>query len=260
MKKKRFSLFGFIFKILLIAIVGFAIYMYFGQRIIKPKDIGVTYTEQDYNTALEKTGIKLVLNGEEVKKISEKDHPVLAGRYFIAVTAVSASEKISMGDYDIAFENYVQKKFTFTASETTAFLNEIAPGLFWFEDIQVKVLDNGKVEGSSKVYMDRILNDLYSDVKDKIPVPLPAVVNVYGTAEMNITSNNLFWRPDVLNIGAAPLPEKFMNEKATGVIASHLERIYRVVPGFEFITLSGNEKGEFVIEAVIPQRITVNKK
>ena len=40
----------------------------------------------------------------------------------------------------------------------------------------------------------------------------------------------------------------------------YLERLYKIIPGLEIKTLTTDAEGEFVIDAVIPQKVVITKK
>lgn len=50
---------------------------------------------------------------------------------------------------------------------------------FLCDKLQVKVLPDGTMEGSSTADIKRLKTDLYSDVADDAPIPLPDRLNIY---------------------------------------------------------------------------------
>ncbi|MDI3486790.1 MAG: hypothetical protein PWQ50_2010 [Methanolobus sp.] len=163
-------------------------------------------------------------------------------------------------DYVSAFSDYQEKQFTLTAEESTALLNEIAPGFWWFDNLQVKVLPDGTMEGSSTADIGRLKTDLYSDVAGDVPIPLPDTLNIYSKGKISVTDNKLSGDPESFYLGAVPLSEKYLEEDSVNTMEEYFPRIYTVVPGLEINSLSSNSEGEFVFDGVIPQKVSVTKK
>ncbi|ATU08743.1 hypothetical protein [Methanohalophilus portucalensis] len=228
----------------ILVVIGLVV-VFASFSIMGPKDLGVTYSYEDYQNSLEKTGIQIEfegMTGEELEEYKKN------------------AEKKSFHDYEFEFSDYQQKQFVLTNSEATALLNEIAPGFWWFDDIQVKVNPDGSMEGSSKADIKRLENDLYTDIADDVPVPLPDNLNIYSKGNIKITNNQLTGDPESLYLGPVPLPEKYMEEDSVQTMEEYIPRIYQVVPGLEITSLDANEKGEFVFDGVVPQKVTVTKK
>lgn len=215
--------------------------------LFKPQNLGVTYTQADYERSLEKTGIQIEFDGKSGKEL-EKYKETLG------------SKKLSINDYIWEFSDYQPKSFTLSPSEASALLNEIAPAFWWFDNLQVNVLPDGTMEGSSTADIGRLKNDLYSDVNNSIPIPLPDKLNIYSKGTINITGNRLTGDPQAFEIGSVPLPEQYLTDESVTVMAGYFERIYTVVPGLEIQSLTANKAGEFVFEGVIPQSVKVTPK
>ncbi|HQM96897.1 MAG TPA: zinc ribbon domain-containing protein, partial [Clostridia bacterium] len=135
-KKKRTGLKVFLV-LLLIAALGAVAFIIFKPNIklFGPKNLGVKYTQVDYQNALAKTGININFNGMTQQQLEAfKDN--------------NKNQDLNINDYTWSFD-YEQRIFTLTPSEATALLNEIAPNFFWFDDIQVKINPDGTMEGSS---------------------------------------------------------------------------------------------------------------
>ncbi len=210
-----------------------------------PKDLGVAYTYEDYQSAMEKTGIVIDYEGmsDEELEIYKKN-----------------AEKKSFHDYDFEFSDYQKKEFTLSNEEATALLNELAPGFWWFDDLQVKVHSDGSMEGSSTADIKRLKEDLYSDVADDVPLPLPNSLNIYSKGHVSVTNNQLSGNPQSFHLGSVPLPDRYMEDDSVRSMEEHFPRIYTVVPGLEITSLSANADGEFVFDGVVPQKVTVTKK
>jgi hypothetical protein len=264
MKKKGSKFKGFIFLILIVALFGTAFYIYSGLSLFKPRDLGISYTPADYSRALEKTGMEIIVDGVRVtgqnQTIMAKNHISEQFSVFLLAGIINPEpDKKMIDDYSFEFSDFERKTFILTNQEATAFLNGIAPSFFWFDNIQVKALQNGKVEASSAVSTKKLMAELYSDVADKVPFPLPDRVNIYGIASMSVTNNRLSWYPDSFYLGPVPLPERYMNASTIRAVEPYLQRLYTVVPGFEIISLTTQGNG-FFVDAVFPQRVVVTKK
>ncbi len=228
-----------------ILVLGSVFWVYASFSLLGPKDLGVEYTHEDYVSALEKTGIQIEYEGMTGEELEE---------YKLN------AEKKSINDYNFEFSDYEQKQFTLTAAESTALLNEIAPGFWWFDDLQVKVLPDGTMEGSSTADIKRLKEDLYSDVADDVPLPLPDSLNIYSKGRVSVVNNQLSGDPENFYLGAVQLPDKYLEEESVNTMEDYFPRIYTVVPGLEITSLTSNSNGEFVFDGVIPQKVSVTKK
>ena len=209
-----------------------------------PKNLGVKYTMEDYYSALEKTGISISfagVSGEDLEQLK------------------SEGIKRSINDYNWEFKDYEAVSFTLTNEEATALLNEIAPGFWWFDRLQVKVAPDGTMEGSSRADIDGLKRDLYNDVAADIPIFLPSSVNIYSKGVIEIKNNSLSGNPESFYVGAAPLPQNLMTSESISVMEEYFPRIYTVVPGLEINSLT-SEDGQFKFDGVIPQTIIVEPK
>ncbi|WP_321431210.1 hypothetical protein [uncultured Methanolobus sp.] len=228
-----------------LVVLGSIFWVYGSFSLFGPKDLGVRYTHEDYVSALEKTGMQIEfegMTGEELEEYKQN------------------AEKKSINDYNFEFSDYQEKQFTLTAEESTALLNEIAPGFWWFDDLQVKVLPDGTMEGSSTADIGRLKSDLYSDVAGDVPIPLPDTLNIYSKGKVSVTDNQLSGDPESFYLGSVPLSEKYLEEDSVDTMEEYFPRIYTVVPGLEIKSLTSNSEGEFVFDGVIPQKVSVTKK
>jgi hypothetical protein len=116
------------------------------------------------------------------------------------------------------------------------------------------------MEGSSTADIKRLKTDLYSDVADDVPLPLPDNLNIYSKGRISITNNQLSGDPEAFSLGAVSLPDKYMEDESVSVMEEFFPRIYTVVPGLEINSLTSNSNGEFVFDGVIPQKVSVTKK
>lgn len=254
-KKKRTGLKVFLVLLVIIILATAAFYIVRNIipnfKLIKPKNLGVNYTQVDYQNAVAKTGVNITFDG-------------MSGQQLEKFKADSKNKDANIEDYNFEFSNYQQQTFTLTPSEATALLNEIAPGFFWFNDIQVKANPDGTMEGSSTLKVDKILNDLFYDVKDQIPSELsallPSTVNIYSRGTINIQNNQLTGNPEEFKIGPVNVPQKYMDQDGIEVMDDMFSRIYTVIPGFEIYSLGSDSNGNFLFDGLIPQTVNVTHK
>ncbi|MBV1758618.1 MAG: hypothetical protein KMY55_12365 [Dethiosulfatibacter sp.] len=246
---------GFIFLILILTLTTSAFYVYSGMTLFNPKDLGISYTPDDYSRALKKTGMEIILDGITLSSKSYNQSTV----FLLGAIGNSGPDKKMIEDYNFEFSDYERRTFILTNQEASAFLNGIAPSFFWFDNIQVRAMQNGNVEASSTVSYKKLMSELYSDVADKIAFPLPDRVNIYGIASISVTNNQLSWYPESFHLGPIPLPENYLDDKTIRAVEPYLERLYTVVPGLEIISLTV-QSGNFSIDAIIPQKVLVTKK
>lgn len=226
-------------------VIGSIFWVYASFSILGPKDLGVTYTEEDYLSALEKTGMEIEFEGMTGEELAEYKR---------------IEDKKSINDYNFEFSEYERKQFSLTAAESTALLNELAPGFWWFDDLQVKVNPDGTMEGSSTADIKRLKTDLFADVADDVPIPLPDTLNIYSKGTISVTNNQLTGNPESFYLGNVPLSEEYLSEESVDTMEEYFPRIYTVVPGLEINSLDSNSNGEFEFDGVIPQKVSVTKK
>jgi len=236
-----------VFLIILLVILGVGAYFAAGMfGFLPPKDLGVTYTEADYTSAMEKVGTTATLDGMSGDQLKE-------------FLAANKGQKLNINDYNWNFSDYENKTFTLTPAEATALLNEIAPNFFWFDKLQVNILPDGSMQGSSQADIGRLKTDLYSDVAGSIPIPIPDKVNLYGAGSISIEGNVLTSSPTKLDLGSVPLPDQYMTGENVAIISTYLQRIYTVVPGLEIYSLKASD-GSFAFDGKVPQTVEITKK
>lgn len=232
---------------MLLCIVGGLAYVLASAFFLPPKNLGVKYTKKDYVNAIDKIGVKINFNGK-------------SGETMEAGKENYRNKNLYIDDYNWELSDYQEKQFELTPSEATALLNEIAPGFWWFDNLQVNIRSDGTMEGSSTADIAKLKVDLYKDIADKIPIPIPDKVNLYGVGKITITNNKLISMPEKLTLGSVPLPEQYMTDDSVEVISSYLERLYTVVPGLEIISLKANDEGNFEFDGIIPLSVSATEK
>ncbi|HOZ88748.1 MAG TPA: hypothetical protein PK737_00740 [Bacilli bacterium] len=243
MKKKTIIILSIVLILILVGVWFFG--SLFG--IFKPKDLGIRYTKADYQSILQKSGLEVVFEAK-------------TGSDLKAYIDDTKGDKLYIDDYNFTFSEYEQKKFTITPEEATAFLNEFAPSFFWFKNMQVNVLADGTMEESSTVDIGKLKVELYADVADKVPVPIPNKVNIYSKGLFTVTDNKLTLQPEQILVGKVPVPKKYIEGNNLSVFSKYLERIYNIVPGFKVNSFKADGKGNFYFDGIIPQKVIVTKK
>lgn len=230
--------------IILLSVIAAGVWFVCSIFAFKPKDLGVTYTDADYQSALAKTGVEITFDG-------------MSGEALEAYKDTLGDTKLNIQDYKWEFSDFQPKSFTLTPAEATAFLNEIAPAFWWFDNLQVKAYPDGTMEGSSTADIARLKTDLYSDVAAQVPIPLPDNVNIYSKGVIGIANNRLTGNPQAFEVGFVPLPNEYMIPESVDIMASYFERIYTIIPGLAINTLTSDGGGNFVFDGVIPQQVSV---
>ncbi len=258
-KKKHTGL--FITLAVLIVIAGAIFFLLSRLSLFKPKDLGVRYTQSDFNSVIRKLGLHIEAdlgNGE-----TYDNSPILTGgadaKPDSTISKKTMKSKLSYTDFNWEFSDYQPKSVTLTPAEATAFFNEIAPTFWWFDKTQVKPTSDGRILTSSKVYFDKVLDDLYPDVSKYIPIPLPGSANLYTEGDFSITDNRISMTPEVLKIGPVGIPEKYIQGENLDIVSEHLERFYKIIPDMQ-INYAGVKNGEFVFDGVIPTEVSVTPK
>lgn len=244
-RKKRIGL--WIFLTILLLIIALAVWFLGSFSFLGPKNLGVKYTQEDFESAILKTGMTITFDGKSGQTLEEYKEAI-------------KDQKLSIKDYNWEFSDYQEKTFTLTPQEATALLNNIAPNFWWFEDIQVNILPDGTMEGSSTVDVERLKNDLLSDVADDIPITLPESINIYSKGRLSITDNAISAQPEEFKVGLVTLPEEYMTAESVDVMEEYFARIYTIVPGLEIKSLGTDSSGNFVFDGIIPQTVNVTPK
>lgn len=166
---------------------------------------------------------------------------------------------LNFEDYNWEFSKYEHKSITISDVEATAFFNEIAPFFWWFKNTQVKIQPDGKIFSSSTVNIKKLKSNLYEDVADKIPFPLPDQVNLYTEGGFAVKDNRISMEPDAIDAGIIPVSSILSTGENLNVFEFYLERFYTTIPEMT-IDNAGVKDGQFVFEGTIPTEIKVTPK
>ena len=167
----------------------------------------------------------------------------------------ASGDKYPIGDYEWIHSDYQEKSFELTSEEATALINEIAPAFFWFENAQIKILDNGKVEAAGTLLLAKGLNDLYPDLVDQVPFPVFEKVNLAAGGGIGIVENRLTLSADSFMTG----PVEGISAEMLNDNAGFFEPLYTSVPGLIIHKLEVTSRGTFQVDALIPQRTEVRR-
>lgn len=166
---------------------------------------------------------------------------------------------LNFEDFNWEFSKYEHKSITISYIEATAFFNEIAPFFWWFKNTQVKIQPDGKIISSSSVNIKKLKTNLYKDVADKIPFPLPDQVNLYTEGGFAVKNNRISMEPDAIDAGVIPVKSILSTGENLNIFSFYLERFYTTIPELS-IDNAGVKDGQFVFEGTIPTEIKVTPK
>jgi hypothetical protein len=256
-KKRRIGC--WIFLVLFLAIIGTGLYFFAQFAWLPARDLGIRYTQADFDSAMEKIGLTVDFEGKSADEVT-------------ALIKDNRSKRIPLSDYKFTFSDYQERQFELTQKELTAFLNEVAPPFSWFDSIQVKVLEDGRTAGSYRVRFDKIKQELIPDITDQIPAELsrllPNTFNLYMEGSFEIQENDVIVpdKLDKLAVGAVDMQPVINNifgeltdDQRDGVF-DYTERIVSLIPDLVIHSLQVNDEGNYEVSAYMPTHVTVSKK
>jgi len=261
-RKKRHTGRNFFLVLLLLVIIA-GLYVYGSMAWFGPKDLGVKYTQKDYNDVVQKLEMHVSADLGNGETFDNKE--ILAGNDdATGYTSTDAAKNLKMKDlsftnYDWKFSNYQQKSIRVSNVEASAFFNEIAPAFWWFKDTQVKIAADGTIITSSSANIEKMKNDLFGDVAKFIPVSLPNKLNLYTEGDFSITNNKINMTPTVMSSGTLSLPENLKSGSNLRTFSDYLERFYTVIPDLK-IDKAARDGNEFVFEGNIPTEVSITPK
>jgi len=258
-KKKPIGL--LIFISVLLIIIGGLVYVLGSIMWFPPKDLGVKYTQADFNNAVRKAGIHIKAdlgNGETFD-----NQPIFSGgataRARSTISDSTRTNGLSYKKFNFKFSKFKHKSFQLTPAEATAFFNEIAPEFWWFTKIQLKINPDGSLVTSSSANIKKMKEELFADVAGRIPVPLPDKINLYTEGMFSITNNKISMVPKVFESGVISLPNEYRSGANLKAFCAYLDRFYKVVPGLK-VNSAGIKNGQFFFDGIIPTEISVTTR
>lgn len=239
----------------LVLIAGVA--LFFAYRIFwgPPKDLGIRYTQADFDSAMQKVELTVDFEGMDSDELTD----------FIRE---NRGEKLAIDDYDWQFSGYRQREIELTPAEATAFINEVAPLFTWFDRVQANILPDGTPEGSYQVDFAKVKAELIPDVADQIPAAissfLPNRFNLYTKGRYEIRDNRIIVpeKLDSLNVGAVSMHPVIGDLEASdrNMVFGYVERVYNMIPDLMINYLRVNERGNFECSVYAPTHVEVRRK
>jgi hypothetical protein len=254
-KKRRPS--TYVIWSLLLLISALLFYVYISMVVASPSDLGVTYTQRDYNTALTKAGISVSYPGMDAAEIEE-------------FTTKNKKRKLMLADYELDYSRYTMRNFELTPAEATALMNELLPMFSLFSDIQLDIPASGRFAASSRIHVEKMRQELLPDLigstqPEFLSRLMPRNLNLKIEGPAFSIANNTLLQPeplDEIKLGAVSLRPFIGNtdQEIRNIYTSYIERIYRKVPQLQIRRLRINSRRNFVFSGVIPTRITIREK
>lgn len=223
----------------------------------KARDLGVKYTQADAIKAHE-------LSGTKTLAVKEMPTAVTAAGTGAGNNSENNQETSSETDLKsgLLFEGTKPAKYSVNSQELTAMANS-----GWkygiFSDIQIKIGNDGVVETSAVLRVDKIISfaksmgfsqdQIESAMKEyKIPA---ANIPVYAKGNFEVVNGNVDIRPQVIEISRVKLPQSIV-EKATPQAVSAVDSVIKSFPGFSIKNLSFAD-GKMNFEGTVPAKQTI---
>ncbi len=194
----------------IIAALGFAF-----PGLIWTKSLGVTYTQTDYNSIMDKLGY----------------------------TKDAAPTGDSKDLYNYVYGPATSVDTEFTSEELTSFFNENRPSYYPLKNVQIRVNADNTIELSASANVDYFLNDILGgkytreQIENEVPALgiLPDNVNIYVKFSGTVTQNISYISVYSVAVQGVTIPDKyFVPASAANVISSSIN---------DFILKSNAETG-----------------
>jgi len=245
---KKKSRVGLGMALVILIVITFVI-VSLGLGCLGPKNLGVHYTQADIDSVMEKTDISRSLDGMTGKELDK----------YLAKN----KKKLDVNDYDFDFSDYRRDQVTLTQEEASAFLDNIAPGMFWFSDVQVRVNEDGTMAGSSRFAFERADQELFGGIADQLPFPVPGAVNIYAEGHFSIHNNKISATPSpgvAPKVGPISIPEEYLTPETVDVVGDYTSLVYTCIPDLIIYDLYVDNNGMIVFDGIYPHTVTVTKK
>ncbi len=211
--------------------------------LLWPKDLGVRYSKQDYDSFLKKAN------------------------YVKDLAPTGNSEDI----YNYVYGPTTPVSTKFTSAELTAFANYNRPSYYAAKNIQIRVNSDGTVEASGTVNVDYVLNEVlggkYSRTQIVKEIPalglLPGSVNLYLSLTGSIINNSANLGLNSVTVQGIPIPNTYVKSSegistaTTGV--NNLISKSNVKSGANIEKLA-TENENIVLQGQFPTSLTRIKK
>ncbi|XMB86959.1 hypothetical protein RJG79_03960 [Mycoplasmatota bacterium WC44] len=190
-----------------IVLIAIAVYIYSSVFLLGPKDLGVSYTNEDL------TRISDAIGGDRVyPEEMEEDDDIFE-------------------DYILNYSDPKSYNLEISGPELSAIIAEILPPAFPIKDLQMVIHDDNTVEVSCRANVEVIVNHFFSDVIDNIPIPLPDKANIYIKGKLEISNGVSVIDIQDAKIGLISVPEKYLTPENQVTIAKYADRFQTAAPG-----------------------------
>ena len=262
-KKRHIGL--WIFLAIFALLTGSIIYAIGSLAWFGPKDLGIRYTQADTNRAIQAVGIHITADlGDGIKYDNEKALEGDLQDTGLTGTTKKPSEvakKLDSKDYNYKFSKYEKKKVVLTSEEATAFANEVTTPFLWFEDIQIKVEDDGSIATSSRAYVETILSTIFPEAAELIPIPLPEKMNIYTVGFLTAQNDVFNLKYKFAKAGIFTLPDQYNTPENIDKFASYFKRFYLFSEANKMRLISmAVVDGKLVFEAYLPTEVQITPK
>lgn len=207
------------------------------------KDLGVSYTKQDYDSFLKK-----------VQYIKD-----------------SAPTGSSRDEYKYVYGKTSAVNTEFTSSELTAFANYNRPSYFAVKNVQIRINKDGTIEASGIVNVDYVLNEILGgkfsreQIVKEIPALgiLPSNVNLYLNVGGSVISNSASLSLNAVAVQGIPIPDTYV--KSSEGVSTVTNGINNLISKSKANTGSSIEKlamenEKIVLQGKFPTSLTRQKK
>ncbi len=211
--------------VLVVPLIAIGVILSSVLGVLPPKDLGVTYSEQDYSTAMDKLNITFA-------------------------DTIDPDEPLDFSKVKIETGESVRQVQELTSSEVTAVVNSMMSDIA--ENQQVKISENNKVAYSGTVKLQEALDYLKIDIGDVAVVSDIEKVNLVMEAELCVSGDKLAVKPESIQLGMLEELSKIIFDE----IASGGGEIELPIDAFEV----GTVDDKITLDAVLPESITITEK
>ena len=262
-KKRHVGL--WIFLAIFAILTGTVIYAIGSLAWFGPKDLGIRYTQADTNRAIRAAGIHITADlGDGIQYDNKKALQGDDEDTGLTGTDKKPSEvakELDSKEYNYEFSKYEKKTVVLTNEEATAFANEVVTPFLWFGDIQIRVEPDGSVSTSSRAYVKTILETIFPEYSEKIPIPLPEKMNIYTVGVISAKNDVFFLTYSLAKAGPFTLPEQYNTPDNINSFASYFKRFYLFSDANKMRLIDFQVKdGKLVFVAYLPTEIKITPK
>lgn len=204
----------------------------------KPRDLGVTWTKDDYNRAHQKTDVKLIIESGEV-----------------------------IPEESIIFEGSRRVDLNLTDTEITAIINNNQNNWKYFpvSDVQIKIGDDGLTQVSGIIHVDRLEGYFaatganYENIKkakDTLKF-IPDEIPFYTIGTASVTDNVGDLSFTKVELGKVSVPSNYLTEYK-GLINDFFNQQLNAFPGF-FVKSWDLSDGNVNFKGTLPESIKTYK-